>query len=201
MPVTVPAPPQAPTPIHDRAVANLEYIRAAMSAGRAFTSVPGWGGVLVGVSALAAAAVAASPQAEGRLLTVWLVDMPIALAIGVCALLLKARRNQDRLSEGVGRKFVLALVPPLSAAGLLTLGMMSNGLPQLVPAVWLLLFGVAVLAAGAFSVPAVPIMGVLFFALGIVAVFLPGQANLLLAIGFGGLNIGFGLYVARRYGG
>jgi hypothetical protein len=77
-----------------------------------------------------------------------------------------------------------------------------NGDRALIPAVWLLLYGTGVLAGGAFSVAAVRLLGVVFMALGIAALFTPpAWGNVWLGIGFGGLQLVFGLYIARRHGG
>ena len=46
-----------PAPIHEHAISNLRYIREAMERASAFTSIPGWGGVFVGLTAVAAAVV------------------------------------------------------------------------------------------------------------------------------------------------
>ncbi|MFZ5784854.1 MAG: hypothetical protein ACOY3Y_00295, partial [Acidobacteriota bacterium] len=72
----------------------------------------------------------------------------------------------------------------------------------LLPALWLLLYGVAVIAAGAHSVPPVPIMGACFLGLGALALAAPLRwGDALLAAAFGGLHIGFGAWIARRFGG
>jgi hypothetical protein len=70
------------------------------------------------------------------------------------------------------------------------------------PGTWLLLYGVAVVTGGAFSVRVVPIMGLCFMAVGFLALFAPfASANLFMALGFGILHIVFGAVIARRYGG
>jgi uncharacterized membrane-anchored protein YitT (DUF2179 family) len=56
--------------------------------------------------------------------------------------------------------------------------------------------------AGTFSVRIIPVMGLCFMAIGIIALFTPPAWNdALLAAGFGGLQIGFGIAIARRHGG
>ena len=83
-----------------------------------------------------------------------------------------------------------------------TTGTLLGGLGALLPGTWILLYGTAVTAAGALSVRIVPVMGVLFMALGALAlVFSPGYGNALMAAGFGGLHVVFGVAIARKYGG
>jgi hypothetical protein len=76
------------------------------------------------------------------------------------------------------------------------------GLPGLLPGVWLLLYGTAVVSGGAASVRVVPAMGACFMAAGALALYLPAASgDVLLAAGFGGLHIVFGALIAVKYGG
>jgi hypothetical protein len=106
------------------------------------------------------------------------------------------------LLSGPGRKVALSLSPPLLAGAALTAVLFHGGLFALLPGMWLLLFGVGIVAAGSFSVRIVPVMGMSFMLLGMIAFLLPGSwGNALMALGFGGLHILFGFLIARRYGG
>jgi hypothetical protein len=197
--------PAAPPPaLHDRAMEHLRFIRDTMERAGAFTAVPGWGGVAMGVSALAAAALAPSPSAPRRWLAVWLADAAIAAAIALVTMARKARRSGSPLSfsNGSARRFALAYVPPLVAGGVLTLVFVRERLVARLPGCWLLLYGTAVATGGVLSAPVVPVMGLGFMLLGAAAFLLPASwGGVLMAAGFGGLHIGFGLVIARRYGG
>ena len=55
---------------------------------------------------------------------------------------------------------------------------------------------------GAFSVRVVPVMGLCLMLLGAAALVAPNNwGDALMAAGFGGVQIGFGLWIARRFGG
>jgi hypothetical protein len=132
----------------------------------------------------------------------WLGEAILALAIGGWAMAQKARAIQSKLLCGPGRKFALSLCPAMIAGGILTVVLYRSALFALMPGVWLLLYGVAVVTGGAYSVNIVPIMGIFFMILGTLALFSPAAwANWFMAAGFGGLQIVFGAIIARRYGG
>ena len=188
--------------VRERAFENLRFIRETLERSASFTAVPGWGGVAVGVSALGAAVVASRPASPQAWLTTWLAEAVVAFLLGGSAVIRKARAARLPVLTGAGRKFALSLFPPLVAGALLTAALSRAGMFGTLPGVWLLLYGAGVVAAGAFSVRIVPIMGLCFMLAGIAALFSPfAWANALLAAGFGGLHILFGAIIARRYGG
>src|SRR5262245_60720677 len=188
--------------INERALENLRYIRETMERAGSFTAVPGWGGILMGISALLTAVISGRLPSNDLWVASWLGEAILALAIGGWAMSQKARAVHSTLLDGPGRKFALSLCPAMIAGGILTLVLYRNGLFALMPGVWLLLYGVAVVTGGAFSVNIVPIMGVCFMVTGTAALFSPAAwANSFMAAGFGLLHVGFGIVIARRYGG
>jgi hypothetical protein len=194
--------PREPIPIDARAADHLRYIRETMERAAEFTAVPGWGGVAMGVTALAAAYAAARQASPGAWLTVWLAEAFVAVCIAGAAAATKAHRANSALFSGPGRKFVLSFVPPILVGGLLTYALYHAGLLSLLPGVWLLLYGTAIVTGGAFSVRVVPVMGLCLMALGTAALLGPAAwGDAFMAAGFGAVQIGFGAWIARHYGG
>jgi hypothetical protein len=191
-----------PVALHAHAMDNLRFIRETMERAGSFTAVPGVGGMLMGISALGAAVLAASQTRLENWLAVWVAEAIFAVLIGAASAARKARVVKASLLSGPGRKFALGLAPSIFVAALLTGVLYRAGLYAVIPGIWLLLYGTGILSAGAFSVPVVPVMGVCFVALGAIAVFCPLEwSHWLLAAGFGGLHLIFGARIAARYGG
>jgi len=191
-----------PIPIDARAADHLRYIRETMESAAEFTAVPGWGGVAMGITAVAAAYIASLQATSARWLLVWLLEAGIAVAIAAPAAATKAHRANAKLFSGPGRKFLLSFAPALVAGGLLTYELVNAGLYAALPGMWLLLYGTAIVTGGAFSVRVVPVMGFCLMLLGATALFTPDKwGNLFMAAGFGGVQIGFGAWIAKRFGG
>lgn len=207
--------PASETPaLHDRALQDLSFIRRTMEGAASFTDVPGWGLVGVGGMALLAAPVAAGQPSTERWLAVWVGTAIAAAAVGGMATVRKMRRRvgeEARLQlSAPARKFLLGFWPAVFAGAVLTLALVdpyTRGVDphiaaHVLPGLWLLLYGVGVTTAGSFSIRAVPLMGLCFVALGTVALLIPFlDGNLMMALGFGALQVGFGLRIARRHGG
>ena len=191
-----------PPSLRDHAADHLRFIRDTMARAADFTAVPGWGGVAMGVTALVTAAAAGPPSDRPWWIGLWLADAAVAVTLGLAAMAWKARRAGVSLVGAAARRFALAFVPSILVGIVLTGVFVREHLTTRLPACWLLLYGAAVTSGGAFSVRLVPVMGICFMVLGVVSFGVPaGAGSLLMAAGFGGLQIGFGLMIARRYGG
>src|SRR6185503_16517700 len=95
--------------INERALENLQYIRETMERAGSFTAVPGWGGILMGVSALLTALLSSRLPSRELWFATWLGEAVLALAIGGWAMVQKAKAAKSPILYGPGRKFALSL--------------------------------------------------------------------------------------------
>ncbi len=201
----VPSPddtPSAPPALHERAIANLRFIRETMERAGSFTAISGAGVIVGGGIAVLAGVVAAQQATSARWIAVWVGAAAVALAVNVGFTVRKARSLGPPLMSGPGRKALLAFTPAVLAGVLLTVAVVRAGAEELLAGMWLVLYGAGVTAGGAFSVSIIPVLGILFMALGVVALASPPElANWFMLAGFGGLHLAFGIAIARRYGG
>ena len=130
--------PEAPFPIHEHALENLRVIRETMERAGSFTSIPGWGGLAIGISAIGAAAVAQrAVTAPHDWLTVWLIEAGIAAIIGAVTMAVKWRRTATPFMSGAARRFFVSYFAPLIAGAILTFVLAHRGAFDSIPAVWL----------------------------------------------------------------
>jgi hypothetical protein len=181
---------------------SLGIIRRTMERAAAFSAIPGWGTVLMGVTALAAAAIAARIDDPAWWLAVWLAEAALAVSIGAVTMVRKARATRTRVLGASGRRFLLGLVPAVAAGAVITLAFARVDMIEVLPGLWLLLYGSGLAAGGGRAVPAVPVAGACFMAVGTAALLAPwGWGDAFMAAGFGGLSIVFGAVIAVRHGG
>ena len=195
------APHRPPSGLHERALADLRFIRQTMEGAAAFTTLSGAGLVLIGLSALAAD-ILAGRTPDAAWLHVWIGEAALALVVGVVSTLLKTRAARLPVLTGPLQKFALALAAPLVVGVVLTATLAGAGLHAMLPGTWLMLYGTGLLAGGAFSIRLVPLIGAGFLVLGVAtALAPPALGPVALALGFGGLHVAFGVLIARGHGG
>jgi hypothetical protein len=191
-----------PVSIGGRAEENLKFIRDTMERSASFTAVPGYGGMLMGATAIAAAVIASYQVYLVNSLAVWLGEAALAFAVGLLAMWQKSKIGGQSLTSAPARKFALSFAPPLIAGAAIVLGLWRYEHYEVLAPVCMLTYGAAVACGGAFSVRIVPVMGWCFIALGAVTFLLPTQySNLMMGLSFGVAHVVFGAIIARRYGG
>lgn len=181
---------------------QLQFIRHTMESATSFTAVPGWGMVMLGTTAVATAFLARTVDSQITWVLLWLGEALLAALISLVGMVKKTGGLAKLAASIPARKCALSLAPPLAAGAVLTVILMEQHLYAALPGMWLMLYGVAVITGGAFSVRVVPVMGICFAVFGTIAFALPAAwANGVMAAGFGGLHVIFGLVIARRHGG
>jgi len=192
----------AVTSVGEQAEESLRFIRRTMERSATFTAVPGLGGAGMGAIGLSAAVVAATQDSAERWLLVWLLAAAVAVSVGAISMWRKAARVGAPLTGAVGRRFAMSLAAPLVAGAALTWGAWMDGDRAPLPGPWLLLYGTGVLAGSVFSVAVVRLIGLAFMAFGLAALVTPASwGDVWLGAGFGGLQLVFGIYIARKHGG
>jgi len=185
-----------------RAMDNLRFIRGVMESAVTFTAVSGWGQVVIGLTAIVAALVAARQALPWARVATWVAEAGIAAGISVASMTIKSHAANMPLVSGPFRKLILSFSPPMIVGAVLTAVLIMHGNYDYLPGVWMLLYGAAVVAAGTYSVRSVPVMGAAFMIVGTVTLLAPptwGTAMMILT--FGALHIVFGLWIAWRHGG
>jgi hypothetical protein len=193
--------PEAPAAIESRALGTLAYIRASIESSSSM-DVPGMAGIVMGIVGVLAAAVVSLPRCAAHWLGIWLAAAAIALALGGALVARQIAQRGRARYLGPVRKFLLCLCPALFAGAVLTLVLGTAGLTNIIPGMWLLLYGCAVLSASTVTIAGiarlVSIMGALFVALGLMTFALPTVAHTaMLGFGFGVLHIVFGFLIGR----
>jgi hypothetical protein len=198
--------------LHERAMDNLSFIRDTMARSAPLTAVSGRATVLMGGVALAGAYAGSLRRTDDWWIWVWLAVAFAGCLTGFAGMALKSRRQRAPLFSAAGRKFALSLFPPILVGVVLTEACYERSLDELMPGVWLMLYGAGVVTGGAFSVNVLPVTGFCFIALGVCAFYPPVPmfhplfgtltfADLILAAGFGLLHIASGVYIAWRHDG
>ena len=182
---------------------HIKYIRQVMASATTFTAVPGKGMIGMGIVALLSALGAFMLLDTTQWIWPWIAAAVIAPAIGFSSLLMKARKTNLPLQSGVGRKFLMSLMPALFAGFVISMALWTRNQDLgMLPGIWMLLYGVGATTGGIYSVRVIPLMGVCFIVAGVIGLFTPLiWSNLLLAISFGGVHLVFGYLIVKHYGG
>ena len=197
----LPVQSEAPVSIESRALGTLAFIRASIESSSSM-DVPGMAGIVMGLIGVLAAIVVSLPRWASQWLGIWLVAAAIALVLGSALVVRQIAQRGHTRYWGPARKFLLCLCPALLAGAVLTFVLWTAGLTSIIPGMWLLLYGCAVLSASTVTNAGIArlicIMGAMFVVLGSMTFALPATAHtMMLGLGFGALHIMFGILIGR----
>jgi hypothetical protein len=194
-------PSEAPAAIESRALGTLAFIRASIESSGSM-DVPGRAGILMGTIGVVTAIAVSLPRLAPHWLGIWLIAAALALLFGGASVAGQIAERGHTRFLGPVRKFALCLCPALLAGAVLTWVLWQSGMTRVIPGMWLLLYGCAVLSASTVTSAGIArlvcLMGALFVALGTATFALPAMAQTaMLGLGFGVLHIVFGIRIGR----
>ncbi len=181
---------------------DLRFIRQTMETSLRYTNIPALGylvGGAVGVLTVLLTytiigkelAADLDSLSQGQVIALTLIWFSVFLLTVFCVMKLIVKRAQAHdisAWDSLAARMYLSQAPLVFIAGTLTLGLGLKGTVSLVPTVWLLSFGVALISFSYFTSVLQRVEGVIFIILGTLTVLLPGSATLvLLGLGFGGV--------------
>jgi hypothetical protein len=192
---------QNPIPIENQALGTLAYIRTSIESSGSM-AVPGMAGIVMGGIGTLAAIVASVARGAPHWLEIWLIAAAVAFVVGGAMMARETAQSGHARYLGPVRKFLLCLCPALLAGAALTFVLWRGGTTNLIPGMWLLLYGCAVLSASTVTIARtmrlISIMGALFMLLGVLAFAAPASTHtLILGVGFGALHTIFGVLIGQ----
>jgi hypothetical protein len=127
---------------------------------------------------------------------VWSAVFAAAFAGHLLVTFGRARQRGEPVWSRQARTVLLAVLPSFGVSLAITVLIWRLDRLDLLPALWLLMYGCGALATSFFAPRSIAWLGVTCLAIGTISsVALPGHAILTMAVGFGATHIGFGVGV------
>lgn len=202
----------------DKAAQELKVIRQLMERPVRYSTMSGLSGILAGLAALGGLAAdwaisgawQDAPNTAMKItFLVWAGVFVVAFAGAVICTRLRELRQNMPFWSAIKKKILLTILPPFVAGVGLTMAIVLCGHAGwqtyqwgLIPAIWMLFYGLALWQVGLLSPVEVRLMGVAFLASGLLAaMWLQPHPYWSLGVTFGGFHIVYGLAVWVRHGG
>ena len=195
---------------------DLKDIKEMMSRSSRFISLSGGSGISVGLIALAGAWAAwqsvyknleltgygkalMSDGSLTQLLGIAAATLLVALVFGIYFTTRETKKRQQKIWDQQTRRLLVNLAIPLLAGGILCLTLLLEGFAGLMPGLTLIFYGLALVHTSKYTINELRSLGLLEIALGLIAVKFIALGLLFWALGFGILQIVYGIVVPKRY--
>jgi hypothetical protein len=190
----------------EKQLEDLKAIREMMEKSSKFLSLSGLAGVSAGVTAIAGAAIAyfyILKECTDNLKILLLVDALIVLVVSICFGFYfswrKARKNKHKLFNKLAFKTLYNLGVPLVVGGIVSLILIYRNQTDLVAAIMLIFYGLALVNVSKFTFNEVHYLGIAEIVLGIAAALFLYHGLLFWTIGFGFCHIVYGIIMYKKY--
>ena len=195
-------------------IRDLTEIRSMMERSSKFLSLSGLALLIAGIYGLAAAFIAYklfsfnAPEVIGgtlqsaqvlKLIVVAIVVLGLALGTALLLSYRKSVKRGEKFWNPTSRQLAMNMAVPLVTGGLLSLILIQDGLMGLVPPFTLLFYGIAMFNASKFTYEELKSLGLIQIVLGLISSYFVEYGLLIWAIGFGVVNIIYGIYIHYRY--
>ncbi len=194
---------------------QLATIRRIMESATQLTVLPGKAAVIGGLIALVGCAVSywqvgsldfgqvndIEASMRWRLIGVWAAVAVLGVAIDVLMTVRLARKHGEAPWSRLSQLAAYAMGPGIAAGIALTIALARNHQWQMVPGIWMMLYGGAVWTASVMSMRAPSVLGLAFFLVGLVTLFWAASVSLaMIALTFGFGHVIFGIYLIAKFG-
>ncbi|WP_304063043.1 hypothetical protein [Pedobacter glucosidilyticus] len=194
---------------------DIKEIKEIMNRSTRFISLSGWSGVSTGLIALAGVTAYFIIFQKQN----WLIEQPVSinatnllylLLIAVVTLVLsigsaifftkqKVIKEKQKIWDQQSKRLLVNLSIPLVTGGLLCLLLLFKGFIGFLPALTLIFYGLALINASKYTLPELRNLGLLEIVLGLIAIQFIAYSLLLWALGFGVIQVIYGLIVQKKY--
>jgi len=185
----------------NQAERTLEVIRMLMERGTRYTHVCGSSGIAAGLITLGGCAVLASGRLPYDRVTSFVATFAVVFVASFLANVYftfrMARQNHEPVWSRTARTVTLAFLPNFVAAIVLSGVLIREGRLDLLPGLWMLLYGCGELAISFFAPLSILVLGLAFVLAGAVSLlFFRGHEVLMMGLSFGGIHLAYGLAVS-----
>ncbi|WP_367211162.1 hypothetical protein [Sphingobacterium sp. R2] len=193
---------------------ELGQIRLLMEKSSKFVSISGLSGVLMGCYALVGTVlgyyIIYQPQGAELfgsenlersqvLLIIALTILFLSLVTGCVMARRKARKSKQSIWNMTSKSLLFTVSIPLLAGGFVSALFFIQGYYQMVAAMLLIFYGLALTAGSIYTFSEVKALGIIEICLGLIVLVFPDKGLLLWGLGFGVLHIIYGFIVYKKY--
>ena len=199
-------------------IKDISEIRSMMERSSRFLSLSGLSGVMAGIYALAGALVAflvfgfnpdsvtysmtgtaGTPANISSVIIVALIILALALGTVVYLSRRNAGKRGEKMWSATTRRLLANMMVPLSTGGILIVILILNGLAGLAAPISMIFYGLALFTASKMTLEEVKLMGIIQISLGLISILVIQYSLIIWALGFGLVNIVYGIYMHYKY--